>query len=33
MLMGKINRNSRPVETAAREALAHLRNYAARPKK
>ena len=32
MLMGKINRNSRPVETAAREALAHLRGYVLNPK-
>ncbi len=27
MLMGKIRRDSRPVETAAREALAHLKRY------
>jgi TetR/AcrR family transcriptional regulator, transcriptional repressor for nem operon len=33
MLMGKINRNSRPVETSAREALAHLRSYVIRPRK
>lgn len=33
MLMGKINRNSRPAETAARETLAHLRNYAVSRKK
>jgi AcrR family transcriptional regulator len=33
MLMGKIGRNSRPVETAAREALAHLRSYVVRPGK
>jgi len=32
MLMGKIERNSHPVETAVREALMHLKHYAARPK-
>jgi TetR/AcrR family transcriptional repressor of nem operon len=30
MLLGKINRNSQPVEAVVREALAHLRRYAAR---
>jgi len=27
MLMGKVNRSSRPVEVVAREAIAHLRSY------
>jgi hypothetical protein len=27
MLMGKIDRSSRPVEEVAREAIAHLRSY------
>jgi len=29
MLMGKLARNSRPVERAVREALAHLKSYVA----
>jgi AcrR family transcriptional regulator len=29
MLLGKVKRNSRPVETAVREALAHLKHYLA----
>jgi AcrR family transcriptional regulator len=33
MLLGKIRRNSRTVESAAREALAHLKGYTARPKR
>jgi len=33
MLMGKIKRNSQPVETAVREALAHLRGYTASSKR
>lgn len=32
MLMGKIERNSRPVETAVREALTHLKHYVVTPK-
>ncbi|HLQ25971.1 MAG TPA: TetR/AcrR family transcriptional regulator [Acidiferrobacterales bacterium] len=32
MLMGKIMRNSQPVETSVREALAHLKRYAVAPK-
>jgi TetR/AcrR family transcriptional regulator, transcriptional repressor for nem operon len=31
MLMGKIERSSRPVEAVAREAIAHVRSYSARP--
>jgi hypothetical protein len=27
MLMGKVNRSSRPVEVVARKAIAHLRSY------
>jgi AcrR family transcriptional regulator len=30
MLLGKINRNSRPVEAVVREALAHLKHYGSR---
>jgi AcrR family transcriptional regulator len=30
MLLGKINRNSRPVEAVVQEALAHLRHYGSR---
>jgi TetR/AcrR family transcriptional regulator, transcriptional repressor for nem operon len=30
MLLGKINRNSRPVEAVVREAVAHLKHYGAR---
>jgi hypothetical protein len=30
--MGKIERNSQPVEVAVREALMHLRRYVATPK-
>lgn len=32
MLMGKIERNSQPVQTAVREAMIHLRRYAATPR-
>jgi hypothetical protein len=32
MLMGKIERNSQPVEIAVREALMHLKRYAVTPK-
>jgi AcrR family transcriptional regulator len=32
MLMGKVKRNSQPVETTVREALAHLKHYLAGPK-
>ena len=32
MLMGKIERNSQPVEVAVREALMHLKRYAVTPK-
>jgi len=32
MLMGKVKRNSQPVETTVREALAHLKHYLAAPK-
>jgi TetR/AcrR family transcriptional repressor of nem operon len=32
MLMGKIERNSQPVETAVRQALIHLRRYTVAPK-
>lgn len=32
MLMGKIERNSQPVQTAVQEALTHLRRYAVTPK-
>ena len=32
MLMGKIERNSQPVETAVRETLTHLRRYAVTPR-
>jgi AcrR family transcriptional regulator len=32
MLMGKVKRNSQPVETTVREALAHLTHYYAAPK-
>ena len=32
MLMGKIHRDSRPVETTVAEALAHLKHYALTPK-
>jgi hypothetical protein len=31
MLMGKVKRTSRPVETTVREALAHLKHYLAAP--
>jgi TetR/AcrR family transcriptional regulator, transcriptional repressor for nem operon len=33
MLLGKIKRNSQPVETTVREAVAHLKRYAVRPAK
>jgi AcrR family transcriptional regulator len=33
MLMGKIKRNSQTVEATAREALAHLKGYAVKPKR
>ncbi len=33
MLMGKIKRDSQPVETTVREALTHLKRYAATPKR
>jgi AcrR family transcriptional regulator len=32
MLLGKVKRNSRPVETIVREALAHLKHYQAAPR-
>jgi TetR/AcrR family transcriptional regulator, transcriptional repressor for nem operon len=33
MLLGKVKRDSRPVETTAREALAHLKRYAVTPRR
>jgi len=33
MLMGKIKRSSLTVESAAREALGHLKGYAVKPKR
>jgi AcrR family transcriptional regulator len=33
MLMGKIERNSKPVQTAVREALRHLKRYVVTPRK
>jgi TetR/AcrR family transcriptional repressor of nem operon len=33
MLLGKIKRNSQPVKTTVREAVAHLKRYAVRPAK
>jgi hypothetical protein len=33
MLLGKIKRSSRTVESAAREAMAHLKGYAAKAKR
>jgi hypothetical protein len=32
MLMGKVKRNSQPVEATVREALAHLKHYLGAPK-
>jgi len=32
MLMGKVERNGRPVEAAAREAVSHLKSYLIKPK-
>jgi hypothetical protein len=33
MLMGRVKRNSKPSETVIQEALAHLKRYAATPKR